>query len=55
MIWAIINFKYHRKDAPMGKSHVFWPNRRNTYRIIYPAFLRPRLIVERSMELKGGI
>ena len=43
MLWNI--FTSSRK----GKSHrpyAFWPNRRETFRIIYPAFIRPTLIVD---------
>lgn len=28
------------------KPYAFWPNRRETFRIIYPAFVQPKLIVE---------
>lgn len=44
MIWTIFTIK---KGAKVHRPHAFWPNRRNTYRIIYPAFLRPRLVVEK--------
>lgn len=47
MLWTII---FSRKKGRNNKSHVFWPNRRNTFRIIYPAHVRPKLIVEKIDE-----
>jgi len=35
-----------RNDFKAPSSRAFWPNRRQTFRIIYPAFIRPTLIVE---------
>lgn len=35
-----------KKGAEKHRPFAFWPNRRNTFRIIYPAFIRPMLIVE---------
>ena len=43
IIW---NTFVSKKGAPRHRPHAFWPNRRNTFRIIYPAFIRPALIVE---------
>jgi hypothetical protein len=43
LIW---NAFVHKKGAPRHRPHAFWPNRRNTFRIIYPTFIRPALIVE---------
>lgn len=37
-----------RNPSPHGRSTVLWPNRRKTYRIIYPAYERPKLFVERA-------
>ena len=34
------------KATPSGGSYAQWANRRTTFRIIYPAFLRPTLVVE---------
>lgn len=44
LIWTVFTA---RKGGKVHRPHAFWPNRRNTFRIIYPAFLRPRLIVEK--------
>lgn len=35
-----------RKGVQKHRPYAFWPNRRNTFRIIYPAFIRPILIVD---------
>jgi hypothetical protein len=43
LIWNVF---FSKKNAPRHRPHTFWPNRRNTFRIIYPAFIRPTLIVE---------
>ena len=43
MIWNAISAQ---KGVRGHRPHAFWPNRRKTFRIIYPAFLRPTLIVD---------
>jgi hypothetical protein len=43
LIW---NAYFSKKNASRHRSRSFWPNRRNTFRIIYPAYIRPALIVE---------
>jgi hypothetical protein len=45
MIWHMATVR--RKSQPM-EAPVFWPNRRRTYRIIYPDFARPILVIERA-------
>jgi hypothetical protein len=44
--WATGRKKSHPRKAP-----VVWPNRRRSYRIIYPDFMRPVLVVERADNL----
>lgn len=34
------------KRSRAHKPYAFWPNRRETFRIIYPTFVQPKLIVE---------
>lgn len=43
MLWTIISSK---KGGNKHRPYAFWPNRRETFRIIYPAFIQPTLIVE---------
>jgi len=43
MLW---NTMAVRKGGKQHRPYAFWPNRRNTFRIIYPAFIRPMLIVD---------
>lgn len=43
MLWHIISSK---NGGSKHRPYAFWPNRRETFRIIYPAFIQPRLIVE---------
>lgn len=43
MLWNIISSK---KGGNTYRPYAFWPNRRETFRIIYPAFIQPTLIVE---------
>ncbi len=45
MIWQLAAGR--QRPQPM-KAPVFWPNRRRSYRIIYPDFVRPILVVERA-------
>ena len=42
LIWRIL---FGHKDLQRADSHANWANRRNTFRIIYPGFLRPVLVV----------
>jgi hypothetical protein len=48
MIWQLARVR--RRSQPM-EAPVFWPNRRRTYRIIYPDFARPILVIERADDL----
>lgn len=48
MIWQLATGR--RRPQPK-EAPVFWPNRRRTYRIIYPEFVRPILVVERADNL----
>lgn len=43
MLW---NTMATHKGLKTHRPYAFWPNRRETFRIIYPAFIRPMLIVE---------
>jgi hypothetical protein len=43
MLFTIISSK---KGKNTHRPYAFWPNRRKTFRIIYPAFIQPTLIVE---------
>ncbi len=43
MLW---NSMITKKGAKHLRPYAFWPNRRNTFRIIYPAFIRPMLIID---------
>ena len=45
MIWQSATVR--RRPQPI-KAPLFWPNRRRSYRIIYPDFVRPTLVVERA-------
>jgi hypothetical protein len=40
-----------RKRPQSPAPPVVWPNRRRSYRIIYPDFLRPMFVVERADNL----
>ncbi len=42
MLWNSFTAK---KGTKKYRPYAFWPNRRNTFRIIYPAYARPTLIV----------
>jgi hypothetical protein len=48
MIWQ--SATGHRRPQPT-EGEVFWPNRRRSYRIIYPDFVCPTLVVERADNL----
>lgn len=48
MIWQSATGR--RRLQPMETS-VVWPNRRRSYRIIYPDFVRPILVIERTDNL----
>lgn len=43
IIWNLITSK---KSGKTIKPYAFWPNRRETFRIIYPAFIRPTFIID---------
>ena len=43
MLWSSLATK---KGGKQYRPYAFWPNRRETFRIIYPAYIRPMLIVE---------
>jgi hypothetical protein len=43
LLWNVFISK---KGVSRHRPRAFWPNRRSTFRIIYPAFIRPTLIVE---------
>lgn len=43
MLWNSFTTK---KGIKKHRPYAFWPNRRNTFRIIYPTFIRPVLIVD---------
>ena len=45
LIWR---FYFAKPAQPADKSYAVWANRRNTFRIVYPTFIRPVLIVERA-------
>jgi hypothetical protein len=49
MLWNIITSK---KSGNSHRPYAFWPNRRETFRIIYPAFIQPTLIVEEVDGIK---
>ena len=40
------NFITSKKGGNTHRPYAFWPNRRETYRIIYPDFVRPTLIID---------
>jgi hypothetical protein len=42
----LCNTFFSKKGASRHRPYAFWPNRRNTFRIIYPSFIRPTLIIE---------
>ncbi len=48
----LLNIVWHRYVGPRqrgpGRHAISWPNRRRTFRIIYPVFLRPTLYVTTS-------
>lgn len=44
MLWNLFSSK---KGGNAHRPYAFWPNRRETFRIIYPAFIQPTLIVEK--------
>jgi hypothetical protein len=46
IIWYLLTG--HRISKKSRKSTISWPNRRKNYRIIYPNFIRPTLVVERA-------
>jgi hypothetical protein len=48
MIWQLAARR--RRPQPI-KAPVLWPNRRRSYRIIYPDFACPTLVVERADDL----
>ncbi len=39
-------FMHRHKPAPDNRPVLGWPNRRKSYRIIYPNYMRPTLIVD---------
>lgn len=41
-----------RKSGQKPRPYAFWPNRRKTFRIIYPAFLRPIIIIDTANDVK---
>ncbi|MGD8834123.1 MAG: hypothetical protein PVJ84_16205 [Desulfobacteraceae bacterium] len=41
-----LHFITSKKGAP-HRPYAFWPNRRETYRIIYPEFVLPTLIIDK--------
>ena len=43
LLWSFITSK---KKGRTHRAYAFWPNRRETFRIIYPTFARPTLIVD---------
>jgi hypothetical protein len=43
IIWNLFSSKKRGKTI---RPYAFWPNRRETFRIIYPAFIRPTLIID---------
>ena len=49
MIWHLV--AGHRIPKKSRRSTIIWPNRRKSYRIIYPNFIRPTLIVESADNL----
>jgi hypothetical protein len=45
MLWqSLSSHKSQQTDKPL----LTWPNRRETFRIIYPSFIRPKLVLERA-------
>jgi hypothetical protein len=48
LIWQLTTSR--RRPRPI-QAPVFWPNRRRSYRIIYPDFARPIFVVERADNL----
>lgn len=49
MIWQLVSG--HRRPQSTEVPAV-WPNRRKSYRIVYPDFMRPILVVERADNLE---
>lgn len=49
MLWHVISSK---NGGNAHRPFAFWPNRRETFRIIYPAYVQPMLIVE---EVDGAM
>ena len=45
LIWRLF---FERKSPSSGSTYSGWANRRNTFRIIYPAYIRPVLVVEKA-------
>ena len=45
LIWTTFTGTKPQKKAGAGIS---WPNRRRTFRVIYPNFIRPKLVLERA-------
>jgi hypothetical protein len=43
ILWNLLTSK---KGGKTIRPHAFWPNRRETFRIIYPAFIRPTLVID---------
>jgi hypothetical protein len=48
IIWQLVT---GRRRPQTIEAPVFWPNRRRSYRIIYPDFVRPIFVVERADNL----
>lgn len=49
IIWHLVTG--HRMPAKHHESTTLWSNRRKSYRIIYPNFIRPTLIIEKADNL----
>jgi ABC-type nickel/cobalt efflux system permease component RcnA len=48
MIWQLAAVRRRSHPKEDEEAPVFWPNRRRSYRIIYPDFVRPILVIERA-------
>lgn len=45
LIWHALSGS---KASEKSSNGIVWPNRRETFRIIYPSFIRPKLVMEKA-------